>query len=50
MEDERRESINVDPPAGVGPDDIDSTGLELFTAAEPINGPIEVEAELEPTR
>ena len=48
IDDERSDRMNVDEPAAVGPDIIDSTGLEFVTAAEPIIGPIELE--LEPTR
>ncbi|MFT3732345.1 MAG: hypothetical protein QM780_13165 [Hyphomicrobium sp.] len=33
--------MNVESRAETGTDDIVSTGLELFTAADPISGPID---------
>ncbi len=44
-----RVRMNVEEPTGVGPDDIDSVATELFTAADPINGPIDGLV-LDPTR
>jgi hypothetical protein len=47
IDDARGERMNVEAPLGTGPDAKDSTVIERCTAAEPINGPMDME-ELEP--
>ncbi|WP_409561259.1 hypothetical protein RLW55_07310 [Hyphomicrobium sp. B1] len=42
--------MNVEAPTAGGSDVIDSTGLELITAAVPINGAMEFELEVVATR
>jgi hypothetical protein len=48
VDDERTDRMNVDEPTEVGPDDIVSIIVELFTAADPIRGPIVITLELDP--